>query len=387
MLSLSGRILLLLSTASFFSARRRPRYVASSESTNRQGDGCPWKVEWLSKAELGFNWRADELCRLRAGDVEEERRCPRESRKRSKSRACGASTRNHESSFVRLRRAGIPNDDESPVRELSRLIGRRTLLWIGDSASQNMIANIGDRAKDIGNATFQREAIFGIDHVPELYGPPSSSMDPSEVWAKFGRMVRDRSLANPAGSVVVVNAGLHYGDVPRYARALRGIYDALGLCNRAHPANVCIFAETTAQHFPTSTGGYKRDWDAHRMTAAQEERHAAWLRDASDALAYHCTPYLVLGHDCHTRSWRNEVAHNVSRDFPDLAILPTYHITDFFWDMHYSSISVATVGKEAAMADSEVIEKSKGWDCTHFCYTPAIADGLAYELNLILRPD
>ena len=73
------------------------------------------------------------------------------------------------------------------------------------------------------------------------------------------------------------------------------------------------------------------------------------------------------------RGWRNERAHELgARYYRNVPILPLGNVTHAFWDAHFSSIALS----------DEAPQKP---DCTHFCYAPALAEGLAFVLSEVLR--
>uniref|UniRef100_A0A7S3NIX8 SGNH domain-containing protein n=1 Tax=Aureoumbra lagunensis TaxID=44058 RepID=A0A7S3NIX8_9STRA len=367
-------------------------------TTNVGNGSCPWEMVALREEEMPLYWKAKAArCYLSAKSAAAESRCPVE----EKSRSCGLSARHHKSNYMRLRHK--ENDDfylsnYSATQELKKMLNDRSLVWFGDSVSRNILGIIGQRAREM-----RVNFLHGVHNPPELYDTLNpNDKDAAPAWNAFGDMVVNYSLKNPNGSVVVINAGLHFHDKSRYETALRPIFNTLQRCDHAHPANICIFAETTAQHFATISGGYPSDWDVKKLpnsAFSQQDKMAykvkfiKWrleiekqqnntLYPETANLRYKCMPSHARGQDgCRTLSWRNQMAHEFkNKYFPKIRILSVYRVTDFFWDMHFGSIIHATTIQ---------LYKDKGvkkvWDCTHFCYSPAMAEGLAFELVNALK--
>ena len=173
---------------------------------------CPWDGIHLEDSELPFYWRtAAGLCHIRAASGEDAEACPPE---KMRSRNCGAPKYAHDGFAVRLRH--LPPTNASYAQELRDRLRGRSLIWMGDSVSANLVGSLVERAREVGvtvergdaagiptDDSRPREPAEGVLHAVNIYGAevvelyePAMARNRSN-WRAFADMVRARSLANP----------------------------------------------------------------------------------------------------------------------------------------------------------------------------------------------
>ena len=100
-----------------------------------------------------------------------------------------------------------------------------------------------------------------------------------------------------------------------------------------------LFAETTAQHFQTTTGGYEAPALSHS--------------------GYPCRPLARLN----ATRWQSHLARRTFEGrHPRLRVLRFFEITAPLWDLH-----------SGAARDGKA-------DCTHFCYAPGLLEAVLDEV-------
>merc|ERR1712046_347234 len=80
---------------------------------------------------------------------------------------------------------------------------------------------------------------------------------------------------------------------------------------------------------------------------------------------YPCVPS-----DESTVLWRNRIAQDELHAFPEVYRLPLANITLPLFDMHIGFNQYLSTG---------------GPDCSHFCYTPVLAEAIAFALTAIIQ--
>ena len=112
-----------------------------------------------------------------------------------------------------------------------------------------------------------------------------------------------------------------------------------------------LFAETITQHFATQSGSYGEQPADSRVD------------------------FPIHGYNCTSappckQSWQNEILHKEVVSFPGLPVVRIGQITQPLWDLH---VGVFNEGPG-----------QQKMDCSHYCYTPVLAEAFAHEIALHL---
>ena len=221
--------------------------------------------------------------------------------------------------------------------------------WMGDSVARQIVETSQEYC---GFSPFDELGVARRRLLPE--GAPIIPSTESELWR--------RGVVGAASSqtVFVANAGLHHKDKAELAAHLKVVFAVL--MEAVDAGAVALYAETTAQHFATITGGYFASGvKAHERPIAH----------------YNCVPASFHNASCHgagrqhpdaefDTGWRNAVAWDAFRaaqgnrtggPTPRLRMLRLHELTQPLWDLHPG-----------------------GRDCTHFCFSPGLVEAILGEL-------
>ena len=221
--------------------------------------------------------------------------------------------------------------------------------WMGDSVARQIVETSSEYC---GFSPFDELGVARRSLLPE--GAPIIPSTESELWRR-GVV----GAATPR-TVFVANAGLHHRDQAELAAHLKVVFDVL--MEAVDAGAVALYAETTAQHFATITGGY---------FASGVDKYARPIAH------YNCVPASFHNASCHgagrqhpeaefDTGWRNAVAWDVFRaaqrnrtggPTPRLRMLRLHELTQPLWDLHPG-----------------------GRDCTHFCFSPGLVEAILGEL-------
>lgn len=216
----------------------------------------------------------------------------------------------------------------------------RSLVIVGDSIARQLAGFLERRH---------------VEHLVDCGGEVCPRLRATVVQRDVAATLEARA-AGEGGPVVVVFAGnaLHERNATAYAAHVRETLRRLDAIAARYP-NVAIFADATAQHFPTATG----DFLGARTKVA-------------DAIPYYpCVP-LTPGAP---PNWRAEVARAQVAEHPRVGLARFSAITAPLYDAH-------------ATADGDARGNPISPDCTHFCYAPGLAEAIARELaGLVIAAD
>ena len=226
--------------------------------------------------------------------------------------------------------------------------------WMGDSVARQIVETSQEYC---GYSPFDELGVARRSLLPE--GAP---IIPSADWGPGGPEPWRRGVVGAASprTVFVANAGLHHKDKAELAAHLRIVFDVL--LDAVDAGAVALYAETTAQHFATITGGY---------FASGVDKYARPIAH------YNCVPASFHNASCHgagkqhpddefDTGWRNAVAWDAFRAAqmnrtggltPRLRMLRLHELTQPLWDLHPG-----------------------GRDCTHFCFSPGLVEAILGEL-------
>jgi hypothetical protein len=305
---------------------------------------------------------------------------------------------------LRARLKGTP-PGTSYVKQLVDALRGRKVYYFGDSLAVQFKNFLGQRALEMGvdRATFLAPMKLSSDASgPAFYDHMvlSETAQGQDMWDAWeAQFLHKLQLVlkglNEDGALVVYNAGLHSG--PRNGLMGGGVTEdeqvhmereygtvvqhTLGMLEKvarwpsrnASKPFVSVFMETTAQHFPHTQGDFflaarppaavQRSLDEHGRGVHGVE-HSACVADT-------CADRATAGP--WPKAWRNRVA-------ADEANNPRWG---------HSRVFVAPLGDvTVALSDAHIIAetfkrgKSVGWgsECTHFCYSPGLAEAVAYLL-------
>lgn len=198
------------------------------------------------------------------------------------------------------------------------------------------------------------------------------------------------------GALLVYNAGLHNG--PHFGKLRGGISHAerfemefeyrtllqrtFGMLNKVARSQsnnsskpfVSVFMETTAQHFPHLEG----DFFFSPRPAAEVERslheHDSGLHGIEyyACLADTCADRAKDGLKPWSKSWRNKIVAEVANQAGSNLHVFVAPLGDVTIALHDAHIVTETFQRG----------RSNGWgsECTHFCYSPGLAEAVAYFL-------
>ena len=300
----------------------------------------------------------------------------------------------------RRRLAKLPpgdRGDASQVFTFHRALKGRPAFYIGDSITNNFIEQIEERSRQVkGNFSFEPSTIF--DYPLHDHKSPFRFMKHKKVtredskWKQWHRdainALHELNDRDGRGTVLFINAGLHFHHRSDFDLVLERMFALLEDFLALHPANVAVYVESTAQHFPTATGGYCAmnqldDGNPMKRSLPPPPPLTPW--EGKTGARYPCVAPPSRGErgkgassksgrrkgkgaespvcDKHTQwetQWRNEYAHAlVQRRHPQVGVAPVGALTMPFWDIH-------TGGDH---------------DCTHFCYAPALVEAVLHLLT------
>ena len=221
--------------------------------------------------------------------------------------------------------------------------------WMGDSVARQIVETSQEYCG------FRSVYELGVARRSLL--PAGAPIIPSTESEQWRRGVV--GAASPR-TVFVANAGLHHRDHAELAAHLKVVFSVL--LEAVDAGAVALYAETTAQHFATTTGGY----------------FASGMKSSARPIAhYNCVPASFHNASCHgagrqhpeaelDTGWRNAVAWDAFRaaqmnrtggPTPRLRVLRLHELTQPLWDLHPG-----------------------GRDCTHFCFSPGLVEAILGEL-------
>ncbi|KAK3244418.1 hypothetical protein CYMTET_45964, partial [Cymbomonas tetramitiformis] len=272
--------------------------------------------------------------------------------------------------YLRIHRGGSSQTaDEDVVVALSKLIGTRTVAFVGDSVtnqlymslfmalyrSNHLLMELADHqlqlspllANDTTHAVKRLKALRSGSEVESLTPCcPIITADGGILMfigsMKYNASKWDQFLAKQPFDVLVVNYGLHYERDVNYQLLMGSLIHKLDSHVTNHSGRLAIVRETTAQHFYTFdlSGDYEKrvklDFD-HKTCACVE------LGNATVHNTRNCALNEVLDQAMAVQLW------------------PVYRMTANRYNLHCGR----KVGKQS---------KQVGCDCSHWCYIPTFWD-------------
>ena len=234
-------------------------------------------------------------------------------------------------------------------RALAAATRGRSVIWLGDSVTTQLKNQLRVRCGSLPFANVGK-TLLAAPAGPG--GGAAAALDGSEAarskWAEWRAAVAEEKL----GDVIVLNLGLHY----HTAEGLRYVLDQWAATLRAAVDSgrlgAVAIAETTAQHFSTSNGGYE---------GLAAELTNATMPPRPPPAGFICTPPSVPSKGA---AWRNVIAHEVAARY-SMPVARFGAATEPLWDVHLGG-------------------SVKRPDCTHFCYAPGLVDAIASELTAVI---
>ena len=324
-------------------------------------------------------------------------------------------------SSLRTRLKGTP-PRTSYVKELVHALRGRKIYYFGDSVSVQLTLFLRQRALEMGidDALFLApEKMCRDKSGPAFYDHmvnPEAATDRNDMLEKWeSQFLHSFHLTlkglKEEGALLVYNAGLHNGprsgkveggisSVERaemeleYRTMLQHTFKMLDKVARSQSNNsskpfVSVFMETTAQHFPYLDGDFffaprpasevERSLHEHGNGLHGVENYACLADTCADRDTTATTAAAASataapnGSKPWSKSWRNRAVAEVVQQQQGL----------------HQRVFVAPLGDVTiALHDAHIVTetfkrgKSNGWgsECTHFCYSPGLAEAVAYLL-------